>query len=149
MEARLRQFGRDDAPREPDRKTDVLGNDRPDQVASGDELALGVPKLLIFWIPVRNPSGRLLAHLKMSPVRMFAASVPAHSVPIKKPQPRTHRPQRGCFALVGPSLDLMTPSLRDDASGPPHSSFVPVDGFVVLFSEIRSMVDSMEVPERS
>jgi hypothetical protein len=47
----LRQFGRDDAPDQPHRKSDVLGNDRPDEVATGDDFALRIPELLILGIP--------------------------------------------------------------------------------------------------
>ena len=36
--AGLRKLGGDDPPDQPDRKADVLGNDRPDQIASGDDL---------------------------------------------------------------------------------------------------------------
>jgi hypothetical protein len=47
-------------------------------------------------------------------------------------------------------LDLATPSLRDDAvSAPIHTSFVPVEMIAILASEIRWMVDFMEVLEKA
>src|SRR5215831_3130521 len=62
MEAGLRQFGCDDAPDEPDRKTEMLGENRPYEITSRDEFAFGFPKLLILWVPVRNPRRVALAH---------------------------------------------------------------------------------------
>ena len=52
VEAGLRQLGCDDAPDQPDRKSDVLGDDRPDEIAAGDDFALGIPERLILWSPV-------------------------------------------------------------------------------------------------
>jgi hypothetical protein len=52
----LRQLGRDNAPDQPDRKTEVLGNDRPDEIASRDGFAPGFPEDLVLGIPVGNPS---------------------------------------------------------------------------------------------
>src|SRR6266436_4480640 len=40
VKAGLRQLGRHDAPDQPDREAEVLGQDGPDQIASGDDLAL-------------------------------------------------------------------------------------------------------------
>jgi hypothetical protein len=51
---------------------------------------------------------------------------------------------------IGPSLDLATPSLRDDVvSVPFHASFVPVYGIVVLASEIMRMADFKEALKKS
>jgi hypothetical protein len=36
VEADRAQVGRDDAPDLPDRETDMLGEDRPDEIAAGD-----------------------------------------------------------------------------------------------------------------
>src|SRR6266516_2333456 len=68
MEAGLRQFGCDDAPDEPDRKTEMLGENRPYEITSRDEFAFGFPKLLILWVPVRNPHRVALAHQVFLPV---------------------------------------------------------------------------------
>ena len=56
MEAGRRQLGGDDAPDQPDRKSDMLGDDRPDQIASGDDLALGIPERL--RLPGSSPKSR-------------------------------------------------------------------------------------------
>src|SRR5215510_15415119 len=44
----------------------MLGNNRPDEIASGNEFALGFPVLLILRIPVRNPGRVPLAHERLS-----------------------------------------------------------------------------------
>jgi hypothetical protein len=62
-EARLRQLGRNDAPDEPDREAEMLGHDRPDQIASGDELALLLPEFFILRVPFRDPGRAACAHL--------------------------------------------------------------------------------------
>ena len=65
VKAGLRQLGRDDAPDQPDREAEMLGNDRPDQVAPGDRLAARIPERLVFGAPIRNPrriSSRILRH---------------------------------------------------------------------------------------
>jgi hypothetical protein len=62
VEARLRQFRRDDAPDQPDRKADMLGDDRPDEIAAGDDFALGIPERLILRVPVGNPGRVRRAH---------------------------------------------------------------------------------------
>ena len=54
MKAGLQQFRCDDAPDQPDRKADMLGNDRPDEIASGNDFALRIPKLLVLWLPVNQ-----------------------------------------------------------------------------------------------
>src|SRR5262245_53429713 len=79
MEAGLRQFGCDDAPDEPDRKTEMLGENRPYEVTSGDEFAFGFPKLLILWVPVRNPRRVALAHqVFLSGWARFSRSAGSH-----------------------------------------------------------------------
>ncbi len=62
MEIGLRQFGRDDRPDQPDRKADMFSDDRPDEIAPGNKLALGFPKFLVLRIPFRNPARVPLAH---------------------------------------------------------------------------------------
>jgi hypothetical protein len=62
MEAGLRQLGRHDAPDQPDRKAEVLGDNRPDEIAFGDSCTFGLPEVLIIWIPFRNPGRVSLAH---------------------------------------------------------------------------------------
>src|SRR5262249_33803237 len=62
VKAGLRQFGCNDAPEQPDRKTEMLGENRPDEITTGDESTCGVPKLLVLRIPVRNPGRVPLAH---------------------------------------------------------------------------------------
>src|SRR5262245_66579250 len=44
----------------------MLGNNRPDEIASGNEFTLGFPVLLILRIPVRNPGRVPRAHEKLS-----------------------------------------------------------------------------------
>ncbi len=63
VKAGLRQLGRHDAPDQPDREAEVLGHDGPDQVAPGDDLALGLPELFVLWIPLGDPGCVTLAHL--------------------------------------------------------------------------------------
>ncbi|MGY4486539.1 hypothetical protein ACVWWR_005730 [Bradyrhizobium sp. LM3.2] len=75
VEARLRQLGGDDAPDQPDREADMLGHDRPDQVASRDSLASRIPERLIFGAPFGNPR-RILRHY-IIPSRLTAASLQA------------------------------------------------------------------------
>jgi len=60
--AGLRQLGCDDAPDQPDRKTEMLGGDRPDEIAEGDVFTCRLPELLILWAPVRNPGRVPFAH---------------------------------------------------------------------------------------
>jgi hypothetical protein len=55
MKAGLGQLGGDDAPNQPNRKSDVLGDDRPDEIAPGDELAVRLPERLIFGLPIGDP----------------------------------------------------------------------------------------------
>src|SRR5262249_18045209 len=62
VKAGLRQFGCNDAPDEPDRKTEMLGENRPDEITSGNGLACGFPELRILRVPVRNPGRVPLAH---------------------------------------------------------------------------------------
>ena len=97
VEAGRRQLGGDDAPDQPDRKADMLGNDRPDEIAPGDKFALGFPEFRILWVPVRNPAC-VLAHRRFpfvnsvgvapvdAPPRRFLASC-FSLAPTKKPQP--------------------------------------------------------------
>jgi hypothetical protein len=83
---------------------------------------------------------------------VFTSSAPAHSLAKKKAAVgRSARRSIQTAALpIGPSLDLATPSLRDDVvSVPFHASFVPVYGIVVLASEIMRMADFMEMLEKS
>ena len=89
VEAGLRQFGRDDAPDQPDRKPDMLGNDRPDQIAPGDNLAGRIPERLIFGLPFRNPGRVLLAHRRFP----FCVSIvrPGSSRPHPKGMEARHR----------------------------------------------------------
>jgi hypothetical protein len=46
MKAGLRKFGCDDAPDQPDRKTEMLGEYRPDQIAPRNEFARGLPAVM-------------------------------------------------------------------------------------------------------
>src|SRR5262249_8090337 len=79
MEAGLRQFGCDDAPDEPDRKTEMLGENRPYEITPRDEFAFGFPKLLILWVPVRNPRWVSLAHhVFLSGWARFSRSAGSH-----------------------------------------------------------------------
>jgi hypothetical protein len=50
---------------------------------------------------------------------------------------------------IGPSLDLATPSLRDDDVSAPNASFVPAYDIVVFASKIKLIADFMEVLEKS
>src|SRR5581483_1002382 len=54
-EARLREVGGNDAPDLPDRKTDMFGDDRIDEVAAGNRLALAFPERRVFRVPIGNP----------------------------------------------------------------------------------------------
>src|SRR5262249_1366120 len=79
MEAGLRQFGCDDAPDEPDRKTEMFGENRPYEITSRDEFAFGFPKLLVLWVPVRNPRRVALAHqVFLSGWARFSRSAGSH-----------------------------------------------------------------------
>jgi hypothetical protein len=66
MKAGLRQLRCDDAPEQPDRKAEMLGDDRPDEIAAGDVFTCRLPELLILWVPVRNPS-LIPAHQQHAP----------------------------------------------------------------------------------
>src|SRR5262249_9271742 len=88
MEAGLRQFGCDDAPDEPDRKTEMLGKNRPYEITSRDEFAFRFPKLLILWVPVRNPRRVALAHQRLlSGWARFSRSAGSHLVAFARPVP--------------------------------------------------------------
>ena len=70
MKAGLRQLRYDDAPEQPDRKAEMLGEDRPDEIAAGDVFTCRLPELLILWVPVRNPgSGSVLFAHQHVPLR--------------------------------------------------------------------------------
>ena len=71
VKACRRQLGRDDAPDLPDREAYILGDDRPDQVAPSDRLALRFPVVRIFRIPVGNPARAVFAHHEV-PLLLFA-----------------------------------------------------------------------------
>src|SRR5580704_7419022 len=62
MKAGLRQFCCNDAPNQPDGKTEMLGNDRPDEIALSNGLATAFPKLFILRVPFRDPRRAPLAH---------------------------------------------------------------------------------------
>src|SRR6516164_9790155 len=66
MKAGLRQFGCDDAPDEPDRKTKMLGDNRPDEITLGNEFTRGLPERLVLRIPFRNPARVAFAHHECS-----------------------------------------------------------------------------------
>src|SRR5262249_39103376 len=61
-ESCLRKLGGHDAPDEPDGEAQMLGEDGPDQVAAGDELALRLPERFVFGGPVRYPPRAALVH---------------------------------------------------------------------------------------
>ncbi len=65
VKACRRQLGRHDRPDRPDRKADILGDDRPDQIAPGNELACRIPEGLVLGIPFRNPRRILIAHTQI------------------------------------------------------------------------------------
>ncbi len=73
MEACRRQLGRHDRPDRPDRKADMLGHDRPDQIAAGNKLALGLPELLVLGIPLRDPGRVLLTHQRFLSIAGISA----------------------------------------------------------------------------
>ena len=119
VEAGLRQFGRDDAPDQPDRKADMLGNDRPDEIAPGDEFALGLPEFLILRVPVRNPACRACSStdsLSSTPLVLPRSTAPPRRFPrvllFPSRQQKSRSLKRALRAfprtaalLVGPSLD--------------------------------------------
>jgi hypothetical protein len=81
---------------------------------------------------------------------MFITSVPAHSLANKKAAAEEPNvPQRGCSALLARRWTLRRRHCLTTPSGPYLASFVPVGVIVVLFSEIKWMVDSMELLEKS
>ena len=57
-EALREQEGRGDAPDQPDREADVLGEDRPHQVAAGDRAAGRLPEVGVLRAPVLDPATR-------------------------------------------------------------------------------------------
>src|SRR5262249_37482227 len=61
-ETRLRKLGRDDAPEQPDRESQVLREDRPEEVAPRDELPFPLPELLVLRVPVADPGRCWLGH---------------------------------------------------------------------------------------
>src|SRR5262249_14628909 len=79
MKAGLRQFGCDDAPDELDRKTKMLGDNRPDEITLGNEFTRGFPERLILRVPFRNPARVAFAH---------------QGVPFRWGQARVNRSQR-------------------------------------------------------
>src|SRR5919201_4729737 len=62
MKAGLRQLGCDDAPEQPDRKPEMLGKNRPDEITLSDGFARGFPERLVLRIPIRNPGRIPLPH---------------------------------------------------------------------------------------
>jgi hypothetical protein len=62
VKAGLRQLGGDDAPYQPDREAEVLGENRPDQVAPRDGLACCLPEPLVLRVPLGDPSGVAPTH---------------------------------------------------------------------------------------
>src|SRR5204863_8184785 len=62
MKAGLRQLRCDDAPDQPDRKAEMLGDYRPDEIAERNMFTCRFPELLILWIPFRNPGLVPFAH---------------------------------------------------------------------------------------
>jgi hypothetical protein len=58
----VRQLHCDDAPEQPDRKSEKLCGDRPDEIAAGDVFTCRVPELFILWGPVRNLASLPSAH---------------------------------------------------------------------------------------
>src|SRR5215471_12144051 len=62
MEARLLQTRGDDAPDQPHRKADVLGEDGPNEVAPSDALAFRIPELCIVGLPIGDPVLARSAH---------------------------------------------------------------------------------------
>src|SRR6201989_3033928 len=62
MKAGLRQLGCDDAPDEPDRKAEILGKNRPDEITLRDRSTRGFPVRLFLRSPIRNPGRIPLPH---------------------------------------------------------------------------------------
>ena len=67
VEAGLRQLGRDDAPDQPDRKAEMLGDDRPDQIAAGDRLPW-FPERLVLGAPIALSSSCAGSRIESVPV---------------------------------------------------------------------------------
>src|SRR5579883_1447437 len=88
----------------------MLGDNRPNEIAPGDELALGFPKILILRIPIQNP-GRAAHCVVLSSVKN-SSSVhprrPARRWATKKPCPEGCDPalpqgqRRCCRPIAGP-----------------------------------------------
>ena len=141
VEAGLRQLGRDDAPDQPDRKADMLGNDRPDQITPGDELALGFPKRSCPRDSSRKSSCSLRV-LSSSKIRVM--HIPGDLAAIAGNKKRraqkdaTLRFLRDSGVAVGPSLDLGR-SLWRRPSGSFNSSFVPTYEIAISNNNIISL----------
>jgi hypothetical protein len=58
----LWQFGCHDAPNQPNRETDVLGGDGPNEISLSDVFARVLPERLVVRIPFRDPPGIRFAH---------------------------------------------------------------------------------------
>jgi hypothetical protein len=88
----------------------------------------------------------------MSPRSRVHFICPAHSLAKKKAAVGRSalRSIQTAALPIGPSLDLATPSLRDDVvSVPLQASFVPAYEIVVLASEIIRMADFKEALKKS
>src|SRR5204863_7926140 len=81
MKAGLRQLGCDDAPEQPDRKPEMLGKNRPDEITLSDRFARGFPERLILRIPIRNP-GRIPLPHQYVPFWVAIAAV-ARAIPLR------------------------------------------------------------------
>src|SRR5262249_27576720 len=102
VKAGLRQFGSDDAPNQPDRKPEMLGEDRPDQIASRNKLAFVFPENLILRVPFRNPARAPSAHQNV----LFPSDIAA------QPFQRLHGPQELAAAFRSLRRARKPPSRR-------------------------------------
>src|SRR5262249_34490694 len=106
VKAGLRQFGSDDAPNQPDRKPEMLGEDRPDQIASRNKLAFVFPENLILRVPFRNPARAPSAHQNV----LFPSDIAA------QPFQRLHGPQELAAAFRSLRRARKPPSRRANSS---------------------------------
>src|SRR5580692_3002323 len=103
----------------------MFGDDRPDEIAPGDELALGFPKLLVFGIPIRDPRRHahcvVLCPVMLIPVDWSLTRATKNAVPGRT---------RHCVSPRAAALLLARHWTRDAGCGrrlsvPFNSSFVP------------------------
>src|SRR5262249_53782941 len=116
MKAGLRQLGCDDAPEQPDRKPEMLGKNRPDEITLSDGFARGVPERLILRIPIRNPGRSPLPH-QYVPFWVAMAAV-ARAIPLRADGKTKKTPPPGARKRLSRAAALPVASCAKTATPP-------------------------------